>query len=161
MKNNHEEFSATINASPDRVFDHLDDQTRLTEHMNRRSWKMAWGKMETQMDAGRGRAVGSHIVLTGRVLGMRLFLDEVVTVREPTLKKAWETVGEPRLLVVGPYSMSFHLEAAVSATRLRVAIDYDAPSKGISRVLGSIFGRSYAKGCVKRMVRDAETFFNS
>ncbi len=160
MKSHYEEASATINASADMVFDHLDDQMRLTEHMSKRSWKMGWGKMDTQLDAQRGRAVGSHIVLSGRVFGMRLYLDEVVTVREPPMRKAWETVGEPRLLVVGPYRMVFDLLPAGNTARLRVAIDYDAPAKGIARFLGTVFGRSYARWCVKRMVRDAYTFFN-
>lgn len=54
----HEEYSAVINASAERVFDLLDDQTRLTEHMSKRSWKMGWGRMETALDAQQGRSVG-------------------------------------------------------------------------------------------------------
>ena len=41
------------------------------------------GKMEMVLDAQRGRSVGSHIILHGRVFGVRLFLDEVVIVHEP------------------------------------------------------------------------------
>ena len=61
MYSRHEEHSAPINASAERVFDQLDDQTRLAEHMSKRSWKMGWGKMETVLDAQQGRSVGSHI----------------------------------------------------------------------------------------------------
>ena len=92
MYSRHEEHSETINASTERVFDKLDDQTRLSAHMSKRSWKLGWGKMETVLDAENGRSVGSHIVLHGRVFGIQLFLDEVVTLREPPLKKTWETV---------------------------------------------------------------------
>ena len=103
MYSRHEEHSAPINASVERVFDQLDDQTFLTEHMRRRSWKMGWGTMDSVVDAQQGRSVGSHIVLRGRVFGLHLYLHEVVTMREPPLAKTWETVGEPRLLVIGPY----------------------------------------------------------
>lgn len=159
MYSRHEEHSAPINASAERVFDQLDDQTRLTEHMSKRSWKMGWGKMETVLDAQQGRSVGSHIVLRGRVFGIRLYLDEVVTLREPPLTKTWETIGEPRLLVIGPYRMGFDLTPGDTTAQLRVAIDYDLPTKGISRLLGRLFGRSYAQWCTRQMVRDAQHSF--
>jgi len=152
----HEESSALVNASAERVFEQLDDQTRLSEHMSKRSWKMGWGRMETVLDAQHGRSVGSHIVLRGRVFGIRLYLDEVVIIREPPLKKTWETVGQPRLLVIGPYRMGFDLLPDGISSQLRVAIDYELPAKGMSRLLGRLFGRSYAKWCTRQMVRDAQ-----
>ena len=109
MYSRHEEYSAPINASAERVFNKLDDQTRLSAHMSKRSWKLGWGKMETVLDAQQGRSAGSHIVLRGRVFGIQLYLDEVVITRNPPLQKTWETVGEPRLLVIGSYRMGFNL----------------------------------------------------
>ena len=159
MYSRHEEHSAPINASVERVFEQLDDQTRLTEHMSKRSWKMGWGRMETVLDAQQGRSVGSHTVLRGRVFGIRLYLDEVVTMRRPPLTKTWETVGEPRLLVIGPYRMGFELMPNGTSAQLRVALDYDLPTKGVSRVLGRLFGRLYAKWCTRQMVRDAQHHF--
>ena len=43
--------------------------------------------------------------MNGRILGLKLSLDEVVTERDPPARKVWETVGVPRLLVIGPYRM--------------------------------------------------------
>jgi hypothetical protein len=156
MFTRHGEFTSTIDAPPDKVFPSLDDQTRLSAHMSKRSWKMGWGKMETILDDQRGQAVGSHITLHGRVLGIRLFLDEVVTMREVPYRKRWATVGEPRLLVIGPYEMGFALsDDSPGKTSICVDIDYALPSKGIGRLLGLWFGRSYAAWCVRRMVIDA------
>ena len=159
MFSEHAEYTAVVRASVERVFDRLDDQTRLSKHMSQRSWKMGWGKMDTELDERRGRAVGSHIVLHGRVFGIRLYLDEVVIEREPPHKKSWETVGEQRLLVIGPYRMGFALLPAGADARLRVAIDYQLPTKGIARLLGRLFGRSYAKWCVRQMAEDAQHSF--
>mgnify|MGYP000406125319 CR=1 FL=1 len=159
MYSRHEEHSEPINASAERIFDNLDDQTRLSAHMSKRSWKLGWGRMETVLDAENGRSVGSHIVLRGRVFGIRLYLDEVVIMREPPLKKTWETVGEPRLLVIGPYRMGFDLTPDGTTAQLRVAIDYDLPTKGIPWLLGRLFGRRYAKWCTWQMVRDAQDSF--
>jgi hypothetical protein len=152
----HAEHTAIVHASVEQVFNWLDDQTRLAQHMSRRSWKMGWGKMVVELDAGRGRAVGSHIVLRGRVFGVRLFLDEVVTEHEPPLKKSWETVGEPRLLVIGSYRMGFDMVPQGANAKLRVSIRYQLPREGVSRLLGRLFGRSYAQWCVRQMVEDAQ-----
>jgi len=159
MYSEHAEYTAVIPASVEQVFNWLDDQMRLSQHMRKRSWKMGWGKMDTALDERRGRAVGSHIVLSGRVLGIRLYLDEVVTEHEPPYKKSWETVGEPRLLVIGPYRMGFEVLSAGTDARLRVAIDYQLPKRGISRWLGSLFGHSYARWCVRQMAEDAQHSF--
>ena len=156
----HEEYSGTIQATPQQVFARLDDQTRLSAHMSKRSWKMGWGKMETLVDDQRGQAVGSHIILRGRVFGIPVYLDEVVTTREPPLRKQWATVSEPRLIVIGSYRMGFAIhDAASGQSHLRVDIDYDLPAKGVARFLGRLFGRSYAKWCTRQMVEDAQHSF--
>lgn len=160
MYDRHEGFNGTVEAPIARVFEQLDDQTRLSAHMSKRSWKMGWGRMETILDEGRGQAIGSHIVLRGRVFGIKLFLDEVVVSREPPRAKSWETIGEPRLLVIGSYRMGFNLEAdGAQASKLRVAIDYDLPRRGLSSVMGTLFGRAYAKWCTRQMVQDAQREF--
>jgi hypothetical protein len=112
--------------------------------------------METVLDAQRGRSVGWHIVLRGRAFGLRLNLDEVVTTRQPPLTKTWQTVGEPRLLVIGPNRMGFTLTPGGTAVGLRVAIDYELPTKGLSWLRGRLFGRAYATWCTRRMVPDAQ-----
>lgn len=68
---------------------------------------MAWATINLTVDAGGGRRAGSHIVLRGRVLGIFLYVDEVVTMSEPPRRKAWETVGAPQLLVIGSYRMIY------------------------------------------------------
>jgi len=159
MYSEHAEHSEIVAASPELVFDLLDDQARLSKHMSKRSWKMGWGRMDTELDERRGRAVGSHIVLRGRVFGIWLYLDEVVTTHEPPRRKSWETVGAPRLIVIGPYRMGFDLETAGAGSKLRVYIDYELPTNGFSRLMGRLFGASYAQWCVRQMAEDAKCSF--
>ena len=156
MRPQHEEFTGRVAATANEVFAHLDDQTRLSAHMTKRSWKMGWGKMDVILDQQGGRAAGSHIVLRGRVFGVRLYLDEVVIERDPPVRKTWETVGEPHLLVIGAYRMGFEITPMASDVNLRVAIDYQLPTHGIAKLLGRVFGRAYAKWCTRQMVHDAQ-----
>ena len=98
----HEESSGLVSATAERVFAHLDDHARLSSHMSRSSWMMGGGRMATVLDARRGQSVGSVIRLEGTALGVRLLVEEVVAEREPPRRKTWETIGVPRLLVIGP-----------------------------------------------------------
>lgn len=159
MYTRHEEAIATIAATPEQVFAVLDDHKRLSSHMNKPSWQMGGGTMETILDAGQGQRIGSHIVLRGRVLGITLAVEEVVTAHEVPTRKEWETIGTPRLLVVGRYRMWFQLTQAEARSTLRVAIDYDLPARGIAHVLGLLFRRMYARWCTRQMTTDAVRFF--
>jgi hypothetical protein len=77
----HYETSAIVCASPDEVFDHLDDHTRPAAHMSESSWMMGGGSMQVELDAARGQRVGSCIRLNGKILGIALFVEEIVTER--------------------------------------------------------------------------------
>lgn len=155
----HEESSVLIKSTVEKVFEKLDDPLLLSAHMSKPSWKMGGGKMETVLDSQGGRSVGSHIGLHGRFFGIHLYLDEVVILRDPPHTKSWETVGEPKLIVIGPYRMGFQLKREMDAVRLRVEIDFDLPRRGMPHFFGLLFGRSYAKWCTQQMVRDVSCFF--
>jgi Polyketide cyclase / dehydrase and lipid transport len=154
MGRRHKEGSVLIAASPEIVFAYVDDHSRFSSHMSESSWMMGGGGMGVELDAAKGQAVGSHIRLSGNVFGIRLFLDEVVTRRNPPREKVWETVGPPRLLVIGSYSMGLELKRENGNSRLRVFIDYDLPTGRAARWLGRVFGGMYATWCVDQCSRD-------
>jgi hypothetical protein len=149
----HYEDRATIAAPVESVFAFLDGPERLAAHMSEPSWKMAGGRMTVDVDAGGGRAVGSHIRLRGSAFGIPLSLDEVVTGRDPPRSKEWETVGEPRLLVIGAYRMGFEVRPSGGGSDLRIFIDYEPPSR--NAWLGRLLGATYASWCVRMMLGDA------
>jgi hypothetical protein len=163
----HAESHGLLQAPAGRAFALLDDHTRLAAHMSRRSWRMGWGRMDLHLDERAGRAVGSRIRLEGRILGVRLALEEVITEHTPPTRKVWATIDTPQLLVIGPYRMGFALvpvgvggrgDGAEAAT-LTVFIDYALPDRGLSRLLGLLFGHWYARWCTERMVTDARAAF--
>ena len=148
-----------VRAPPDRLFDHLDDQARLGAHMEKPSMMMMGGRMAYEFDEAKGRAVGSVIKMGGSVLGIRLFAEEVVTERDPPLRKAWETRGRPHILIIGDYRMGFEITPSGGHSDLRVFIEYDHPPSLIGRILGTAFAPLYARWCVKRMADDARLHF--
>jgi len=142
---------------PDEVFGFANDHSKLSAHMSASSWMMLGSKMTTAMDAGRGQEIGSHITMAGSVLGFRISLDEVVVERVPPWEKAWETVGTPRLLVIGAYRMGFRVLWYERGSVFTVFIDYDMPTR--SRWLGRLLGDTYARWCVKQVATGVQRHF--
>jgi hypothetical protein len=73
----------------------------------------------------------------------------------------WETIGKPRLVVIGAYRMGFTIEPAGAGSRLVVCIDYRLPPGGIGQALGRVLGGAYAAWCTQRIVGDARSTFGS
>lgn len=159
MSMRHYEESALIQAAPKTLFAFVDNHSNLSSHMGRSSWMMGGGRMKTETDKRGGRAVGSHIRLSGKVLGISLFVDEVITKHSPPRVKTWETVGTPKLLVIGNYRMGLKISDENGISRFRVFIDYELPAAAITRWLGYLFGGVYAKWCVRQMLQSAREKF--
>ena len=155
----HEERAVWVPAAPEAVFAFADDHLQFAEHMASSSWMMFGSAMSTRVDAARGQEIGSHITMEGSVLGVGLSLDEVVTERVVPTAKAWETIGEPRLLVIGPYRMGFQITRNAEGSTFRVFIDYELPRR--RRWLGLLFGAVYARWCVNQMARSVERRFSA
>ena len=156
----HSERTRIVTASADAVFSHLDDHNRLAGHMSQSSWLMAGSRMTIEIDAAKGRSTGSHIHLRGLVLGIPIQVEEVVTEHEPPFRKAWETIGVPKLLVIGHYKMGFEIRPQDASSLLRVFIDYDLPERWLTRLLGRLLGSFYARWCTESMAKDAAAYFS-
>lgn len=154
-----DETTTEVHAAPNRLFDHLDDHARLGSHMEKPSMMMMGGRMTYEFDAAKGRAVGSVIEMSGSFLGLTLSVQEVVTEREPPRRKAWETRGQPHILIIGRYRMGFEIAPSGDGSDLRVFIEYDPPSSPFGRLLGSALAPLYARWCVRRMADDARKRF--
>ncbi|MDO8324687.1 SRPBCC family protein [Phenylobacterium sp.] len=156
----HRQASVQVAATPERLFAHLDDQTRLAAHMARPSMMMGGGRMSYDFDERRGQAVGSHIRMGGRAFGLELFVDEVVTERIPPRRKVWRTVGRPRLIIIGDYEMGFEATPVPDGAALRVWIDYELAPAGLGRLVPAL-ADAYARWCVERMAGDARRTFGA
>ena len=154
----HYETSVELDAPMAKFFSHLDDFHKLSAHMEQSSGMMMGSKMRIETDARQGRAAGSVIRMDGKMLGMRLSLEEVVTERTPPTRKVWRTLHTD-LVVIGAYELGFELRENGPATLLRVFINYNLPKTGIGRWIGPLFGKTYAQWCTEKMAADAVTQF--
>lgn len=149
----HEHYEETVRVVADasKIFSFADNPANFSSHMNKSSWMMGGSKMLTQTDDGKGQEIGSHITMKGNVLGIGLFLDEVIVQHEPPYKKAWETVGRINLVVIDHYKLGFEISSDGKDSIVRVYIDYNLPGTWKTRWLGILFGKMYSKWCVRQM----------
>ena len=152
----HFEDQALIEIPQAALFAFLDKHSQLSAHMTRRSWMMGGGRMDISADAGGFQQLGSRVRLAGRAFGLKIMLEEEVTEYQPPLKKTWQTIGSPKLLIIGEYRMGFALAPDARGCGLCVFIDYDVPRGALTRLLGRLLGRVYARWCVKSMIREAQ-----
>lgn len=82
---------------------------------------------------------------------------EVIVRYEPPYLKEWETVGTPKLLIIGSYRMGIEIKNHNQGSLLRVFIDYDPPK--VNAWLGKLFGGMYARWCVRQMIKDTYNNF--
>jgi polyketide cyclase/dehydrase/lipid transport protein len=157
----HYEAQATVNAPADLLFDYLDDFEQVGAHMTRSSWMMAGSKMRYEFDDGKGRRLGARVRLLGSFLGLNLEIDERVIDRVPAHSKAWQTVGNPRMLILAKYRMGFSLRSLPDGCRLTAFIDYALPERGIGRLVGALAGGVYARWCVRNVLQQALAHFGS
>ena len=153
----HFEKNIIIPATPEMIFQNVDDHSRFSSHMNKSSWMMGGGKMDVSVDVGHGQKVGSHIRLSGKAFGIKLYLDEVITHYEPPFTKTWETVGIPKLLIIGSYRMSISIKPQNNQSLLNISIDYDLPKTNVW--FGRLFSGIYARWCVKQMISGVHDYF--
>ena len=156
----HHESSGLARAPVEQVFAFLDDPKALAAHMGESSMMMLGSHMSIDVDAGRGRVIGSTIRMHGRMMGIRLSLEEVVTKREVPAVKVWETIGTPALLVISHYRMGFELTRNGASSLLRVFIDYSVPIKPPGSWFGYWLGAVYARWCTRQMVMGATRHFS-
>lgn len=155
----HYEESTIIPSSPDKIFNYVDDHSRFSSHMSKSSWMMGGGSIKVFTDEDHGQKVGSHIRLSGSAFGIPIALDEVVSRYEPPYTKIWETVGTPKLLIIGHYVMGIKIKSQGNQSLLRVFINYDLPTT--NTWLGKLFSGFYAKWCVQQMINGVRNEFST
>ena len=151
----HHESSGPANAPVEQVSAFLDDPQALAGHMGESSMMMPGSSMSIDVDAGGGRMIESKVRMQGRMPGLRLSPEKVITEREAPAMEVWETIGTPKLLAMSHYRMDFELTRNGASSLVRVFIDYSLPIKPPGLWIGHWLSAVFARWCTKQMVMGA------
>ncbi len=156
----HYSTKVKLKASVAEAFAYLSDPQKLSSHMGKSSWMMGGAAMSIRLDEKNGKTLGSEIVLEGKMMGMPLFVREIVTECVPPTKKTWETRGPQKMIVIDQYQMGFEISEEKNELGLTVFINYNTPQTGIGKWFGNSVASRYAKWCVRQMADDANAHFS-
>lgn len=143
-----------IRAPAAEVFAYIDDIRNVAAHMSaHRSAAMAGSRLAVEIVGRQASGVGAVYRYTGRVLGLVLDFEERVTRYAPPTLKEWQTMGQPRMLILGSYVMTFMVTAtAASEARLAVDLRYTLPTARPWRWIGRALAPFYARWCVEAIL---------
>lgn len=146
--------SVTIAAPAERVFAYVDDIRNLARHMSEsRSMPMMGSKLRLEIVTPQVTGVGATYRYSGQMIGWTIDFSETVTHYVPGREKVWRTIGEPQLLIIANYQMNVVVEPVLPDTaRLTIGIDYDLPTRGVWRALGTALANTYSRWCLTSMV---------
>jgi hypothetical protein len=149
------ERTMRINGNSDSVFSFMDDIRNTGKHMTESSGAMAGSKLQIQWLSENKTGLGTKYRWTGKVVGMKM--DFTVEVSKWAKgQKVWGTVGEAKMIVIDWFEM-YLITTPVSTgeTDAKLGIYY-TKHKGL---WGFLFGKWYAKWCVKTMLNDTRKHF--
>jgi hypothetical protein len=151
------EKTVIINGNPQEVFAFMDNIENTGRHMTKKNAAMMGSKLEIEWLTSHKTGLGAKYRWKGKAIGMKM--DFTVEVKKwiESKEKVWSTVGDTEMIVLSWFEMYLNTELANSLTKARLGINYTNP-KG--SVLAFLFGRCYAKWCVKSMLRDTKRHFN-
>lgn len=143
-------------ASPEEVFDCLDDLGVTGAHMTKSPMPMMGGKMKIEFLSAHKTGVNARYRCTGKVLWMPLDFTVVVTEWVNGREKSWETTGTPRLIIMSWFKIDLVVAGNDLRSRARLSISYEKPRGLLNRALCFFLADWYCRWCLQQMLNDAK-----
>jgi len=144
-----------IDAPPHDVFMFMDDITHSGMHMSKRSMAMMGGRLNLELLSPNSTGPDVSYRWRGRAMGLPIDFTVVVTKWIEGKERIWETIGDPKVIVIGWFQMFLNLTQTDGKTSATLGITYDQPRGLLGKLLCVLLGPWYAKWCLHSMLEDA------
>lgn len=144
-----------INAPPETIFAFMDDIHNSGMHMTGRSMAMFGSRLNLEVLSTASTGPDVSYRWKGRIVGLPVDFTVVVKKWIKDVEKVWETIGHPKVIVIGWFRMFLNLTPVDGKTSVTLGITYDRPKGLLGKLLCLLLGPWYAKWCLKKMLRDA------
>ena len=145
-----------IHSPPQKVFAFMDDLSKTGMHMTENSMMMMGSKLMLEQLPGPCRGVGATFHWHGKVMGMPVDITETVTKWIEGQEKVWETIGQPKIIILGWYRMILKTKPSKEGTLASLQIDYTQPDGWFYKLLYFLLSRWYCNWCLNNMLNDTK-----
>ena len=146
-----------IQASPEKVFESLDDLGVTGMHMTQSSAMMMGSKLHLHYLTDNHKGLGSKYRWTGKMIGMHMDFTVEVTKWIKPVEKSWETIGESKMIIYSWYRMNLLLTNQKERTLVELSITYKKPNGWFARIVSFLFADWYCRWCLRKMLNDTIT----
>jgi hypothetical protein len=129
----------SLNASPERVFEPLDDLGVTGMHMTQSSAMMMGSKLHLQYLTENHKGIGSKYRWTGKMMGTNMDFTVEVTKWIKGIEKVWETIGEAKMIIYSWYRMQLFLSTVEDKTVAELSITYKKPKTPLLKFISFLF----------------------
>src|SRR5689334_10624328 len=112
----------TFRATPEDVFQRLDDLGVTGMHMTQSSMPMMGGKLTLEFLTKHRTGLGSKYRWTGKVMGIAMDFTVEVTKWLRNKEKIWETIGNPKIIIYSWYRMRLKISTTPHGTQADLSI---------------------------------------
>jgi hypothetical protein len=145
-----------IHSTPEKVFAQMDDFSKTGMHMSESSMMMMGSKLKLEQLSANSTGVGASYRWYGKMMGMAMDFSETVTKWESSKLKAWEIVGDAKIIIMSLYCMWFELSPAENGTLVKLSISYLPPKEWYYKILSFLFANWYCNWCLNNMLNDTK-----
>lgn len=145
----------TYSASPEQVFKAIDDLGVTGMHMTQSSMMMMGSKLNLEFLTANHTGFGSKYRWTGKMVGMKMDFTVEVTQWIDGKEKTWETLGDPKLIILSWYKMHLRVFPVSTGVKAELSITYERPKSLFYKMLSFLSADWYCKWCLKKMLGDA------
>jgi len=146
----------SIQAPPEKVFAFMDDLSKTGMHMSQSSMMMMGSKLTLEQLEGPSKGVGATFHWSGKVMGMPIDITETVTKWIENKEKVWETIGSPKIIILGWYRMILKIESVKKGTLTSLEIEYTKPNGWFYKIMSFLFSGWYSRWCLNNMLNDTK-----
>lgn len=134
----------------------MDDLSKTGMHMSENSIMMMGSKLVLEQMPGPSKGVGATFHWNGKVMGMPVDIIETVTKWVENKEKVWETIGSPKIIILGWYRMRLKTASANEGTNTSLQIEYTEPKGWFYKILSFLFAGWYGRWCLNNMLYDTK-----
>ena len=145
-----------IQATPQKVFDQMDDFSKTGMHMGESSMMMMGSRLRLEQLSPNATGVGASYRWHGKIMGLAIDFTETVTAWQPPEHKEWQTIGKAKIIIMSWYRMWFEIMPVEQGTQVKLSISYLPPKNGFFKILSFLFARLYCNWCLNNMLKDTK-----